>query len=61
MGKYKRVIRLGHDAADPVTGAVVGREDEDRVLVVWGDAAFGPEEHLDEARVEFHDELMPVR
>jgi hypothetical protein len=49
------------DDESPTLGAVVGWEDEDRCLVLWGDARFSPSEHMDQARVEYMDELTPVR
>lgn len=61
MSNYgPRVIREYADDDDSARGLVVGWEDEERCLVLWGDAALNPDEHLDEARVEYMDALIPV-
>jgi hypothetical protein len=46
------------DSPVPLVGLVVGWEDEDRCLVLWGDARFAPDNN-DPARVEYADELTP--
>jgi hypothetical protein len=56
-----RVARNSDNTAHPITGRVLGWEDEDRVLVVWGDAQYRPDgEVLDVARIEMISELYPV-
>lgn len=49
------VTRINDHSNDPIVGEVVGREDRDRVLVLWGDARFG--DHYEQARVEWIDQL----
>lgn len=58
---------LSDDSACPIVGLVIGQEDEDRVLVAWGDARLGyvPSPagvacDVDYV-VEFIDELRPAR
>lgn len=53
------VIRIEDDRDVPLTGLIIGWEDEDRCLVLWGDAKYNWHDHVDEARIEFADELMP--
>lgn len=54
------VIRNDDDRLCPVTGAVLGWEDEDRCHVAWGDAQYS-DDPWREARIEWADELMPIR
>ena len=61
-GKF--VQRIEDDRPCPLTGRVLGREDEDRVTVLWGDNAYTWQPGDDfpaEARVEWMDELTPAR
>lgn len=56
-----KVVRRESVLRPPVVGIVVGHEDDERVLVVWGDASLNPTEHLDEARIEQLEELVQVQ
>ena len=54
----KTVVRVDDDRDVSTRGRVIGWEDEDRCLVLWGDARYSSDP--EQARVEFADELMPV-
>lgn len=58
--KYLRVCRVDDDRDVPLTGLVFGCEEDFRVLVVWGEALFDPDKS-GEAKIEYFDELRPVR
>jgi len=59
------VQSIHDDKAVPLTGLVVGWEDEDRVWVIWGESAWSYRGHVGplpaEARIEYMDELTPRR
>lgn len=54
------VQRVTDDGACPITGLVLGHEDDERVIVAWGDAAQSADPWAN-ASVEWADELTPAR
>ena len=52
------VIRATDDRDIPTRGHIIGWEDGDRCLVLWGDAIHSGDP--DRARIEFADELVPA-
>jgi hypothetical protein len=55
-----KVISIHDDSDSPIVGTVLGHEDEDRVLVAWGDSQYSDDPYH-EARVEYVDQLMSYR
>jgi hypothetical protein len=55
---YTMVIRNDDDSDVPLTGAVLGWEDEDRCVIAWGDTKYAADPWRN-ARIEFADEIMP--
>lgn len=58
-GADRLVIRIEDDAETPTVGRVVGWEDDERVLVLWGDDAYSAD--TGRARIEAADELTTWR
>ena len=51
------LLVVRYSGGDVIVGRILGHEDDDRVLVLWGDARFGNDP--DRARVENLVDLIP--
>jgi hypothetical protein len=54
------VIRIEDDSPCPLVGEVIGQQDEDLLIVAWGDERFNPDGSAT-GTVEYLDELTPWR